>query len=135
MYKRTPSRLKAVIRSIRKGSSINAACLAAGIDVVSFWRWRKKDPKLDHLVKTTYDSRIQIVEDALYKAALEGNITAQIFFLKNRQPNRWRDVHDIKGEGFGTEINVYPSKTYVFRDTGSPDAQEGAESNRLGETV
>jgi transposase-like protein len=101
MYKKTYSRIKAILKSLQKGASIHDACRGAGIDVVSFWRWRKADPKLDEIVKTMYDSRVQIVEDALYKGALEGNVTSQIFFLKNRATNRWRDSHEIKGEGFG----------------------------------
>lgn len=31
------------------------------------------------------------VENALYKAALDGNTTAIIFWLKNRKPKKWRD--------------------------------------------
>ena len=31
------------------------------------------------------------VENALYKAAINGNVTAMIFFLKNRRPDKWRD--------------------------------------------
>ena len=106
MYKRSYKRLKAVIKSLQRGASINAACEGAGIDVVSLWRWRKADSKLDELIKTTYDSRIQIVEDALYKGALEGNVTSQIFFLKNRSIDRWRDRTEVKGEGFADIRNT-----------------------------
>ena len=35
------------------------------------------------------------VENALLKSALEGNITAQIFWLKNRKPNRWREKQNL----------------------------------------
>ena len=31
------------------------------------------------------------VENALLKNALDGNVTAQIFWLKNRKKNEWRD--------------------------------------------
>ena len=31
------------------------------------------------------------VENALFKAAMEGNTTAQIFWLKNRRPDKWRE--------------------------------------------
>ena len=33
--------------------------------------------------------------DSLYRLALAGNVTAQIFFLKNRAPHEWRDVQHI----------------------------------------
>lgn len=32
-----------------------------------------------------------IIENALFKAAKEGNVTAMIFWLKNRKPHQWRD--------------------------------------------
>ena len=35
------------------------------------------------------------VENALLKSALEGSNTAQIFWLKNRRPDRWRDKRDV----------------------------------------
>ena len=31
------------------------------------------------------------VENALLSSALDGNTTAQIFWLKNRRPDKWRD--------------------------------------------
>lgn len=84
-------KLKIVLKALKKGNPIYRACQMAGMDVITLWRWRKAIPKLDERIKQFYDSRIALVEDALYKAALEGNITAQIFFLKNRSPDRWRD--------------------------------------------
>ena len=35
------------------------------------------------------------VENALLKSALEGSNTAQIFWLKNRRPDRWREKRDV----------------------------------------
>ena len=35
------------------------------------------------------------VEESLYRNALAGNTTAQIFWLKNRRPDRWRDVQNV----------------------------------------
>lgn len=110
MYKRT-EKLKAILKSLHKGASINSACQAANISVVSFWKWRKKNKKLDLLVKSIYDSRIQIVEDALYKGALEGNTTAQIFFLKNRAVDRWRDKQDVEHTGQGQNIVIIRPET------------------------
>ena len=34
------------------------------------------------------------VENALYKAAINGNVTAMIFWLKNRRPDKWRDKRE-----------------------------------------
>jgi hypothetical protein len=32
-----------------------------------------------------------VIENALYKSAAEGNLGAQIFYLKNRSGGKWRD--------------------------------------------
>jgi hypothetical protein len=135
MYKKQSWKImKAVLKSLKAGSSINAACQAAKITTPTLWEWRKRQPRLDMLVKCIYESRVQIVEDALYKGALDGNVTSQIFFLKNRQPNRWRDAHDIKGEGFNgnNTINVFPSRTIVFKDM-TPDEYEATRITDVSE--
>ena len=45
------------------------------------------------------------VENALLKNALAGDTTAQIFWLKNRKRDKWRDRHDnsvdLTAGGFG----------------------------------
>ena len=38
------------------------------------------------------------VEESLYRNALAGNTTAQIFWSKNRRPDRWRDVQQLQGD-------------------------------------
>ena len=39
------------------------------------------------------------MENALYKAGLEGNVTAAIFWLKNRRRNSWRDKQELEVSG------------------------------------
>ena len=58
---------------------------------MSLWEWRKVNERLDEKVHSIIDSRTQMVEDALYKSALDGNVTAQLAFLFNRAPKRWAD--------------------------------------------
>ena len=36
------------------------------------------------------------VENALFAAAMAGNVTAQIFWLKCRQPEKWRERNELK---------------------------------------
>lgn len=38
------------------------------------------------------------VTNALFKNALEGNVGAQIFFLKNRDPENWADKRKIEAD-------------------------------------
>lgn len=61
------------------------------VAVSTLWEWRKKSPKISSALKIGKDEADIQVENALYKAALEGNTTAMIFWLKNRRSKEWRD--------------------------------------------
>nr|DAE35110.1 MAG TPA: terminase small subunit [Caudoviricetes sp.] len=67
--------------------------IASNMDIVvsTLWEWRKKSPKISNALKIGKDEADIQVENALYKAALEGNTTAMIFWLKNRKSKDWRD--------------------------------------------
>lgn len=59
----------------------------------------KKNPKFMESLKTGKDKADAQVARALFLNALEGNVTAQIFWLKNRRPQDWRDKVDIEHRG------------------------------------
>src|SRR3989304_852539 len=98
-----------IVSSLSKGSSLVKACKGADVDVSTFWRWRQASKELESKVETILESRIQIVEDALFANAAKGNVTAQIFFLQNRAPNRWQDKRNIDFKA-GGEIKLIFSK-------------------------
>ena len=67
--------------------------IASNMDIVvsTLWEWRKKSSKIANALKIGKDEADIQVENALYKAALKGNTTAMIFWLKNRRSKEWRD--------------------------------------------
>lgn len=83
--------LKALLKSLRNGSSYMSACKAADISIVTFYNWRKQNEKFNRIITEIYDSRIAVVEDVLYKKAMEGDNNCIFFFLKNRAKDRWKD--------------------------------------------
>lgn len=85
------------LESLKGGVSISDACKAANLSRDTIWRWRKKYIGFNHKILSIINSRTQTVEDALYANALNGNVTAQIFWLKNRASERWRDIKNIEG--------------------------------------
>ena len=93
---------EAFLKSLESGVSTTDACKAANISRAAIWEWRQKSKKFDNKVNAVIDSRTQTVEDALYINAVNGNITAQIFWLKNRAKERWSDrfehSEELKGE-------------------------------------
>lgn len=98
------------LKSLEGGVSVLKASKAADIDYKTIWRWRKDDEGFNTAVMSILDSRIMIVEDALFLNAVKGNLGAQIFYLKNRAKDRWKDKFpedinlNVKG---GLEFNEF----------------------------
>lgn len=80
----------AVLRSIRNGSTYEAAYRAAGVSHTTVWRWRKHWPRYAALLQKTWDDNVKVVEDAHYASAIRGNVIAQMHILHNRAHDRWK---------------------------------------------
>lgn len=66
-----------------------------GVSRQTLYNWRKKYEEIDEALRMGKDVADRQVENALYTAAIEGNVTAIIFWLKNRKPDKWRDMKNI----------------------------------------
>jgi len=42
---------------------------------------------------------VATISNALFQSGKGGNVTAQIFYLKNRQPEEWRDRRELEHSG------------------------------------
>lgn len=62
-----------------------------GIGLTTLKEWRQKEPTIQATLKKGREVVDFEVENALLKNALEGNVTAQIFWLKNRKKEQWRE--------------------------------------------
>jgi transposase len=62
-----------------------------GISTKTLYDWKNKYSKICNALKKGKEVADYQVENALFETALEGNTTAQIFWLKNRRPDKWRD--------------------------------------------
>ncbi len=54
-------------------------------------KWKLDYPEFSESLKEGKEPADGKVARKLYTEALAGNVTAMIFWLKNRQPTRWRD--------------------------------------------
>lgn len=70
-----------------------------GIDTSTLWDWRKDNATISNAIKKGREVVDYEVENALLKSALEGNTTAQIFWLKNRRKQQWRDKVEYENTG------------------------------------
>lgn len=70
--------------------------------------WKNKYSAISAALKKGKEVVDFEVENALYQAALSGNVTAQIYWLNNRKPDKWRNKP--KEEKTDTTVKV------VFED-------------------
>lgn len=61
------------------------------ITATTLYEWKKRFPKISEALKKGKEVVDFEVENALLNKALNGDTTAQIFWLKNRRPEKWRD--------------------------------------------
>ena len=78
-----------------RGLSQKQICDALGFSE-TWWHAKKAEySELGESYKKGSASGLADVTNALYENAMSGNPVSQIFFLKNRDPNRWNDVKSI----------------------------------------
>lgn len=114
-----------------------------GVSVRSLYRWKKMDDEFDEYgnvipysqirqsLKTGKEAIDYAVENALVKAALSGNVTAMIFWLKNRKPGKWRERPDpvMSDELMALARNVIVSIKDKAEDDGRQDDQSDEEAS------
>jgi transposase-like protein len=137
-YWSEPEQLLCIEGWARDGETIEDLARKVGVVERTFYDWLNKDEGLRKAVRVGRDAADRKAENALYKRALgyeveetkqtvtvsptgersqklekisrhiPGDVTAQIFWLKNRKPSEWRDRRDfdIQGEvGFVTIVD------------------------------
>ena len=77
-----------------QGLYIKDIAAKMGISVTTVYDWMNKNPDIAAAIKKGRDKSIDMVENALFKSAINGNVTAMIFYLKNRAPERYKDRVD-----------------------------------------
>lgn len=76
-----------------------------GIGLSTLGEYKKKYKEISDALKKGKEVADFMVENALFKSAMEGNTTAQIFWLKNRRPSKWRDKPQITEQSESEEFN------------------------------
>lgn len=66
-----------------------------GIRRSTLYEWKNKHTDFADSIKKSKEVADFEVESALYSKACSGDVTAQIFWLKNRKPDKWRDKTDM----------------------------------------
>lgn len=77
-----------------QGLYIKDIAAMMGVCVTTVYDWMNKNPEIAAAIKKGRDKSIDMVENALFNSAINGNVTAMIFYLKNRAPERYKDRVD-----------------------------------------
>lgn len=65
-----------------------------GVSIATLYNYKKDHLEILEAIKKGKEVVDFEVENALLKNARKGDTTAQIFWLKNRRPDKWRDSRD-----------------------------------------
>lgn len=83
----------------REGLSIEQIAFNMGFKAKStLYDYMKSSSAISNALKKGKEVTDYCVENALFEAAMTGNVTAQIFWLKCRQPEKWRERNELKVE-------------------------------------
>lgn len=94
-----------------------------GISAKTLWDWKNKHSNICNALKKGKEVVDYEVENALLSSALEGNTTAQIFWLKNRRPDKWRDKQ--KEETDTTALNKLDNILKEIKDDAQRSTKNG----------
>lgn len=103
----------------RDGLSDEQIAHNMGIYVSTIYEWKKKYKEIDEALKKGKEVADYQVENALFKRAIDGDTTAQIFWLKNRRPDKWRDKQQLEHSG-----NISNKLSDVFKQIGGEGLDE-----------
>lgn len=133
----TPAGLKQITAWAREGLYDRQVAEKIGVHRATFIEWQNKFPDIGDALEEGRDYADRMIENAIYRAAMgyeyveetevndggrDGgkmvldkrvikkqppNVTAAIFWMKNRQPTKWRDKHEIDNNLSGSlEVKV-----------------------------
>ena len=108
-YDLSPSQMKLLYELLDSKGNVKGACNKSGVSRQSYYNWSREDVFQVALQKTKTeidrrrvlleDFRTKEVEDKLYENAKEGKENSIIFWLKNRDPHRWKNDY-IQGQEY-----------------------------------
>ena len=93
-----PDNLKLLEGWARDGLTDEDIARNMKIAVSTLYEWKNRYSEISEALKKGKEVVDYQVENAMLKSALEGNTAAQIFWLKNRRPDKWRDNRNDSAE-------------------------------------
>ena len=103
-------RRRVIIENLENGGTRTAAAKQAGIGRRTFYHWMATSKSFARRVNEALLTQVSVVEDALYKTAVQGSVAAQKFFLCNRARKRWKERVEQEISG---DMKIEPLKVII----------------------
>ncbi len=87
-----------------------------GVSRKTLCEWKGKYSGIGDALKKGKEVIDYAIENALVKKALSGDVTAMIFWLKNRRPDKWRDKPDGVKESGESTLKVLAELAVILRN-------------------
>ena len=78
----------------RQGLTDEQIAEKMGVGYSTLRVWKKQFPQIAETLRQSKDVVDAEVENSLLRKALDGDVTACIFWLKNRRPQAWREKRE-----------------------------------------
>ncbi|MBA4032635.1 MAG: hypothetical protein C0478_17345, partial [Planctomyces sp.] len=88
----TPAQQYEFLELLTKGASIFGACEEIGCTQLQYTLTRDHDANFADMLKAIRETQGENVAARLYQTALQGNVTAQQFWLRHQPPAEWREA-------------------------------------------
>jgi len=92
VYEVTPALISKVEALAATGLTIEQICSVIGWNPNTLYKKKKAHNELSEALKRGQDRGVATITNALFQNAKQGNLGAQVFYLKNRAG--WRDKFD-----------------------------------------
>lgn len=107
----TKALLTKVERLAARGLTQDQIAVSLGISSTTLYKNKAKYAEFADAIKKGQSKGLEQVSNALFSKAVKGDTTAQIFYLKNRDPENWKDRKDINQETTITDRRTYNDLT------------------------
>lgn len=96
--KYNPDQLDHITQLCMLGATDEELAKFLDVNTDTIYNWKKKHPEFVEAIKKGREYADIEVAKSLFSKACAGDVTAMIFWLKNRRPDQWRDQKNIKHE-------------------------------------
>jgi len=111
--------MKILIEELEKTPIIELACQRIGISRQTFYRWQDQDFEFKELTEESLEKGSCLINDMaetnLIKGIKDNNLTATIFWLKNRH-NKFKNKVELSGR-IKTEIELSEEEKEIIKQS------------------